>query len=109
MHYLVIDNRFASPVYAFLDQHPGSDRGFPGLAVHSVNLDTAPEKSYGARTATGYAIGQDPRSPSDYRQFGSEGAVRAAGFGLIEPRYVGVSWGSYARMFPFGAKTTKRY
>jgi hypothetical protein len=108
MHYLVIDDRFRSPVHVFLEHAPGSEAGFPGLCVRSVALDVAAVGAGGYRLGAGGSVGQDPGRPGHFREFGSDGAVAAAGFGLIEPRFIGGTWAEYDRAFRFGGKTVSR-
>jgi len=45
------------------------------------------------------AIGQDPDRLDRFVEFRSDGHVRAAGYTLIEPRYVGPSWETYLSVF----------
>ena len=104
MHFLVIDSRFASPVHVFLEQDPGIDKLFPnGLAVRRVRLEPA-EAADGGFDA-GASVGQSPWQADEYREFRSDRAAAGAGFGLIEPRFIGSSWAAYSRVFRFGAKT----
>ena len=107
MHYLVIDGRFGTPIYAFLESDPRESRGYPpGLAVHEVSVEPA-EVAAGPTTRT--ALGRDPMHPDRFREFRSDGAVARAGFILIEPRYVGETWQGYESGFqPQGGKTGKR-
>ena len=116
MHFLVIDNRFRVPVFVFLElepRRPGSD---PGLPVRCVSLDRADDRrsrsahDHGAGVRPNVAIGQDPQQPDRFLEFLSEGHVRAAGFGLIEPRYVGPTWEAYLSVFrPEGDRRSKEH
>jgi hypothetical protein len=63
MHYLVIDNRFASPVYAFLDKNPENETGFPGLPVREVTLEIPDERSGPTPYSTGVACSATFGSP----------------------------------------------
>jgi hypothetical protein len=105
MHFLVIDDRFRVPVFVFLEldrRRPWAD---PGLAVHGVTLELA-ETDPGRRLHSGgpvgrsqVAIGRDPARRDRFVEFHSNGHVRAAGFILIEPRYIGPTWESYLSVF----------
>jgi len=114
MHFLVIDDRFRVPIFVFLELDPrGSDAGLVG-AVRAVSLEFAAAQLNGApRRGTDFVrpqstIGQDPERPDRYVEFSSERHVRAAGFTLIEPRYVGPSWETYLNVFrPEGEKHFK--
>jgi hypothetical protein len=110
MYFLVIDTRFGTPIYAFLELDPRGDGSFV-LAVREVLLEFLPAPSGAApeRACPGRrpAIGQDPYHTDRFREFVSDGAVARGGFILIEPRYVGPSWESYVREFrPQGEKPT---
>ena len=107
MHYLVIDDRFRSPVHVFLEHEPESEVGFPRLSVRPVALEMVAAAS-GYRLGAGGSVGQNPQKPDHFREFGSDGAVSAAGYGLIEPRFVGATWAEYDRAFRFGGKTVAR-
>jgi hypothetical protein len=96
VHYLVIDDRFAAPVYVFLDADPAAADGFPGLPVRRVELERIP---LGGIMSEGLTIGQQPGRVDRFREFGSDRAATAARYGLIEPRYVGATWNGYARHF----------
>jgi hypothetical protein len=101
MHFLVVDARYGTPIYVFLESAPDS----PGLTVQEVTLETAGAPAAGRRTA----IGRDPNHLERFREFVSDGAVARAGFILIEPRYVGATWEGYSRQFrPEGDKPIKR-
>ena len=115
MHFLVIDNRFGTPIHVFLELDPRAHGGFPGLAVRRVNLDSPllPGAEVPWRAGLGVApmgaVGQHPWQADQFREFGSDRAVAAAGFALIEPRYVGSNWSSYLSAFrPEGGKPVKR-
>ena len=100
MHFLVVDNRFGTPIYVILQSDPRCERDFPQLKVREVTL----EEQAGA----GAAVGRDPARLDQFREFRSDGAVAGAGFILIEPRYVGPSWLSYLTTFrPEGEKPFK--
>ena len=106
MHFLVVDVRFGTPIYVFLESDPKRDSEYPGLTVREVVLEAdAPTGSFSRRTA----IGRDPNHLAVFREFGSDGAVAGAGFILVEPRYVGTTWEGYLRHFrPEGEKPAKR-
>lgn len=105
MHFLVIDARFGTPIYVFLDRDPHGQDGYPDLAVQEVTLEAGTGEAAGRRVA----IGRDPAHLEQFREFGSDGAVARAGFILVEPRYVGPSWEGYSRHFrPEGEKPVKR-
>src|SRR5262245_62165526 len=102
MHFLVVDNRFGTPIYVILESDPRGERGFPALRVREVTL----EERVGPRAA----VGRDPARLDRFREFRSEGAVAGAGFILIEPRYVGPNWVSYLSAFrPEGEKPHKHW
>jgi hypothetical protein len=106
MHFLVVDGRYGTPVYAFLETDPRADAGFPGLAVREVALDPA---EAAAGFAARVSVGLDPGRGDRFREFRSDGAVASAGFILIEPRYVGATWQGYVTEFrPQGEKPVKR-
>jgi hypothetical protein len=94
-YYLVVDRRFRAPVYVFLAEDPHGEPGFPGLGVREVTLASPPA---GGSTPLA-AIGADPALPDSFREFRSDGHARAAGFALIEPRYVGPTWAAYLAVF----------
>jgi len=93
--YLVVDRRFLAPVYVFLAQDPRGEPGFPGLGVREVSLASEPA---GESTPMS-AIGADPARPGSFREFRSDRHTKAAGFALIEPRYVGPTWAAYLTVF----------
>jgi hypothetical protein len=105
MHFLVIDARFRVPVFVFLELDPRGAAADPGLAVRGVTLEpvgTGPGRRphpAGAAVGPQVAVGRDPERPDRFVEFPSDGHVRAAGFTLIEPRYVGPSWESYLSVF----------
>jgi hypothetical protein len=101
MRFLVIDDRFATPIYVILEADPSGEGGFPGLRVREVTLEE--------RVGPGAAVGRHPVRLDLFREFRSESGVTRAGFILIEPRYVGPSWFSYLTVFrPEGEKPHKR-
>jgi hypothetical protein len=106
MHFLVVDARYGTPIYVFLEFDPDGVAGYPGLAVQEVTLEAASiPPSAGRRTA----IGRDPNHLEQFREFPSDWAVAKAGFILIEPRYVGATWEGYCQQFrPEGDKPAKR-
>jgi hypothetical protein len=110
MHFLVIDSRFRVPVFVFLELDPRGPGTEPGLAVRGVTLEPVQEdptrrsQPGGAVVCSRVAIGQDPERPDRFVEFPSDGHVRAAGFSLIEPRYVGPSWASYLSVFRPGGE-----
>jgi len=105
MHFLVIDDRYGTPIYVFLELDPRGMTAYPGLTVREVTLETPePAAALGRRSA----IGRDPQQLDHFRGFGSDGAVAGAGYILIEPRYVGPSWEAYSHVFrPHGEKPVK--
>src|SRR5262245_8604708 len=103
-YYLVVDRRFLAPVYVFLAQDPHEEPGFPGLGVREVTLALQPA----GQSTPMAAIGADPAQPGSFREFPSDRHARAAGFTLIEPRYVGPTWAAYLAVFrPDGPARTK--
>jgi hypothetical protein len=112
MHYLVIDRRFPTPIYVFLELDPRGEAGFPDMTVRPVTLEP-PDPSDDPRKSRPVvpqvAIGRDPWRHDRYRAFASDRSAAAAGFVLIEPRYVGPDWSGYVRTFrPEGEKPHKR-
>ena len=114
MHFLVIDNRFGVPIYVFLERDTMAIEGNPSLPGRWVTLEPAIpiELRYkgppGHGFATQTAIGRDPQKSDRFAEFPCDGDVRAAGFALIEPRYVGPSWETYLSVFhPEGGKRSK--
>ena len=107
-HFLVVDNRFGTPIYVFLELDPTAESGFPGFAVRAVTLDPpAAPTAHGMPVVA--AIGRNPHQLDQFRTFVSNGAVAGAGFILIEPRYVGPTWSAYVLAFrPEGEKPAKR-
>ncbi|HVK14808.1 MAG TPA: hypothetical protein VM597_39085 [Gemmataceae bacterium] len=107
-HFLVVDSRFGTPIYVFLEIDPAAEAGFPGFGIQPVTLETADNSAEGELPA-GVAIGRDPGRLDQFRGFRSNGAVAGAGFILIEPRYVGPNWSAYLLAFrPEGDKPAKR-
>jgi hypothetical protein len=114
MHFLVIDDRFRVPIFVFLELDPRESGGDGAGAVSIVTLELAAALPGGAPRREGdsfrahAAIGCDPHQPDRYVEFPSDGHVRAAGFALIEPRYVGPSWETYLNVYrPEGEKHFK--
>ena len=106
MHFLVVDVRYGTPIYVFLERDPHGQDGYPDLIVQEVTLEADVEPGSVGRRA---AIGRDPAHLEQFREFISDGAVARAGFILVEPRYVGPSWEGYCRHFrPEGEKPVKR-
>ena len=93
MLFLVIDDRFGAPIHVFLEVDPQGSADYPGLPVREVRLEPMPPGQ--RRGAYGPAIGQDPREPAAFREFGSDRAVAVARHALVEPRYVGLTWATY--------------
>jgi hypothetical protein len=107
MHFLVIDFRFGTPIYVFLEIDPRSAEAYPGLAVREVDIAFAPTPD---RAGQRPALGRDPHHLNRFQEFISDGATAKAGFILIEPRYVGPTWEAYSREFrPQGEKPTKSH
>jgi hypothetical protein len=111
MYFLVIDNRFGVPIYVFLERDPNDTEGRAKLRGRWVTLEPATISNgadpTNASLAAASAIGGDPSRPDHFAVFASEGAVRAAGFSLIEPRYMGPSWETYSSVFhPEGGQRT---
>src|SRR5262245_27060794 len=111
MHFLVIDDRFGTPIYVLLETDPRSEGGFPALPVREITLERwagstiTPGSHIGRPSAS---VGRDPAHLDQFREFGSDWAVARAGFILIEPRYIGPSWSSYLSAFrPEGEKPLK--
>jgi hypothetical protein len=108
-HFLIIDNRYGTPIHVFLELDPSDEQGFPGFRVRFVTLDcvATPQKQ---AVPAGVAIGQDPHHLDRFCMFRSDRAVSGAGFILIEPRYVGPNWPAYVLAFrPAGEKPSKRF
>lgn len=106
MNFLVVDGRFGTPIHVFLELDPRGTDDYPGLAVLEINFESLGVPSGPGRRC---AIGRDPWQRDHFREFGSDGAVAGAGYILIEPRYVGPTWQSYARGFrPEGEKAHSR-
>jgi hypothetical protein len=115
MHFLVIDDRFRVPIFVFLELDPRESGVDCVGVVRVVTLEAAAARSGGTPRRTGDSfraqatIGRDPNQPDRYVEFPSDGHVRAAGFAVIEPRYVGPSWETYLNVFrPEGEKQFKQ-
>jgi len=107
MHFLIIDSRYGTPIYVFLEIDPRGAEAYPGLAVREVAIEFAPTTDRAGRRS---AIGRDPHHLNRFQEFTSDGATAKAGFILIEPRYVGPTWEAYTREFrPQGEKPTKSH
>lgn len=107
--FLIVDNRFGTPIHVFLEFDPTAEPGFPGFGVRAVTLEP-PEGSPGLGVPAGFAIGRNPHQLDRFRVFRSNQAVAGAGFILIEPRYVGPNWSGYVVAFrPGGEKPMKRH
>jgi hypothetical protein len=105
MHFLVVDARFGTPIYVFLESDPLGGADYPGLAVRKIVLEAAAEGVASRRSS----IGRDPGRAGRFREFASDRAVTAAGFVLVEPRYIGATWEDYISNFrPQGDKPTKQ-
>ena len=105
MHFLVVDQRFGTPIYVFLESDPHAESEYPGFAVREGTLEAIPP----ALSARRCSIGRDPDCPEQFREFASDGAVTRAGFTLMEPRYVGANWEGYCRHFrPEGERPARR-
>lgn len=111
MHYLIVDTRFPVPVHVFLEHDPRSEPGFPRLVVRRVTLESPGDGAEGNPSSVGpaAAVGQNPYRSDRFRAFPSDGAATRAGFGVIEPRFVGATWGAYHRAFGFGSRTLPRH
>lgn len=115
MHFLVIDDRFRVPIFVFLEFDP-RESGFDCVGVvRVVTLEFATARSGATPRQSGDSfraqstIGRDPNQPDRYVEFPSDGHVRAAGFAVIEPRYVGPSWETYLNVYrPEGEKQFKQ-
>lgn len=110
MHFLVIDRRFCVPIFVFLEIDPTAGACCPNLPGHWVTLEPAAQSELGFRPKTlrlgdSASIGGDPNRLDSFAEFPTDRAVHAAGFMLIEPRYVGPSWETYLGVFhPQGGK-----
>jgi hypothetical protein len=115
MHFLVIDHRYGTPIHVFLELDPREHDDFPELVVRRVDLDSpvpvgeeVPWRA-GLGVSPMGAVGQSPWRADRFQEFGSDRAVAAAGYVLIEPRYVGETWSGYLSAFrPEGGKPVKR-
>lgn len=115
MPFLVVDPRFGTPIYVFLEIDPRREADFPDIAVREVTLSPVaevvgrPTRASGLGPTRAAAVGRDPHRLDQFTEFGSDRAVSGAGFILIEPRYVGPSWAAYQLAFrPEGQKPSKR-
>jgi hypothetical protein len=107
MHFLVIDSRFNTPIYVFLEMDPRGSANYPELAVREVAIELVPASDQSERR---YAIGRNPHQLSLFREFFTDGAAHKAGFILIEPRYIGPTWEAYSREYrPQGGKPNKTH
>jgi hypothetical protein len=105
VHFLMIDKRFGAPIFVFLENEPPPESGGPRGRWVNLEVQDAKVKHHGVGFASVSAIGGDPERRDRFAEFVSDGAVRAAGFALIEPRYVGPSWDMYLSVFhPEGGK-----
>lgn len=110
MHFLVIDKRFGMPIFVFLEVDPTAGAGYPNLPGHWVTLEPAAHSELGLpntslKLGNSTSIGGDPNRHDRFAEFPSDRAVHAAGFALIEPRYVGPTWETYVGVFhPEGSK-----
>jgi hypothetical protein len=109
VHYLVIDTRYGVPIYVFLERDPNNADERAKLRGRWVTLEPAATAANDDPThstiGTSAAIGGDPNRPDRYAVFACERALHAAGFSLIEPRYMGPSWDTYLSVFhPEGGK-----
>ncbi len=101
-YFLVVDTRFAVPVFVFLDADPAGATGYAGPPARRVTLART---DAGGSVQPNSTIGADPFARGRYEEFASDGHARAAGFAPVEPRYVGPDWASYTSVFhPEGAK-----
>jgi hypothetical protein len=106
--FLIVDNRFGTPIHVFLELDPSGEPGFPGFKVGSVTLESCDDTPSTGVNA-GCAIGRNPHQLDRFKVFSSNQAVAVAGFILIEPRYVGPNWSGYVVAFrPGGEKPIKR-
>jgi len=110
MHFLVIDNRYGVPIYVFLEQEPSREAGRPSPRGRWVILETSTPADPGVKlpkheSGAMASIGGDPERLDRFAEFPSDAHVKAAGYSLIEPRYVGPSWETYVSVFrPEGGK-----
>lgn len=106
MAFLIVDERFGVPIYVFLETDPRGTDDFPPLRVCEVQFE---QLAAGVRPGTqGAGVGQHPMSSMAFREFISDSAVAAAGYGLIEPRFVGNNWQQYLSGFcPGGNRSGK--
>jgi hypothetical protein len=107
-YFLVVDDRYGTPIHVFLELDPTAEPGFPGFGVRAVTLEPVAGPP-GLGVPAGAAIGRDPQDLDRYRAFRSDWAVAGARFILVEPRYVGPNWPAYVLTFrPGGGKVGKR-
>jgi hypothetical protein len=110
MHFLLIDTRFGVPISVFLEDDPSHVAGGSALSGRWVTLEPAAPSELGFRRrhsvlAGPVSIGADPARQDRFAEFPTDHDVRAAGFALIEPRYVGPNWETYVGVFhPEGGK-----
>jgi hypothetical protein len=108
-HFLIVDNRFGTPIHVFLELDPTGEPGFPGFGVRAVTLEPR-DDAPGLGVPAGFAIGRNPNQLDLFKVFRSNQAVAGAGFILIEPRYIGPNWSGYVVAFrPGGEKPVKRH
>ena len=106
--FLVIDTRFAVPVFVFLDSDPTGAAGYAGPPARRVTLSGAPGQRLGEGVEPWRTVGADPERGCRFAEFASDGQARAAGYAPVEPRYVGPDWASYTSVFhPEGAKAAR--
>ena len=79
MHFLVIDSRFNTPIYVFLEIDPRGSANYPELAVREVAIELVPASDQSERR---YAIGRNPQQLSLFREFFTDGAADKAGFSI---------------------------
>jgi hypothetical protein len=105
--FLIVDNRYGTPIHVFLELDPSTEPAFPGFGIQVVILES-PTGPVGLGVPAGLAIGRNPHQLNRFRAFRSDRSVADAGFILIEPRYVGPSWPAYVLVFrPSGDKPGK--
>ena len=59
MHFLVVDNRFVTPIHVILEADPSGERDFPDLKVREITLEE--------RVGPGAAVGRHPRDAGGLR------------------------------------------
>src|SRR5262249_26814216 len=92
--FLVVDNRFGTPIHVFLELDPSGEPGFPGFQVRTVEFEPR-DGSSGMGVHAECSIGRNPHRLDSFKEFCSNQAVVGAGFILIEPRYIGPDWSGY--------------